>query len=173
MLSLYDATVPQFVQILTGTAGLLAKAEAHCVAHDLPESALIGARLYEDMLPFWFQVRSAAGHSAGTIAALGRGEYSPDRSPPPKDFAALKVIVHNALDVLKTASPAEVDAAWGRNMRFTSGPVVLDFTAEACLLSFAMPNFYFHATTAYDILRAQGVSLGKPDFVGPLRFKSL
>jgi hypothetical protein len=58
-------------------------------------------------------------------------------------------------------------------MRFTSGPIVLDFTAEAYLLSFAMPNFYFHATTAYDILRAQGVSLGKPDFVGPLRFKSL
>ena len=98
--------------------------------------------------------------------------FSPDTSPPPENFAALKSRIAETLAALETIEAAEVDAFVGRDMRFVFGDRHIDFTAENFLLSFAQPNFYFHAATAYDILRWKGVPIGKRDFTGKSRTKT-
>jgi hypothetical protein len=100
-----------------------------------------------------------------------KGVFSPDTTPPPDTFAALKTRIVETLATLEAIEPAEVDTYVGRDMRFVFGDRRLDFTAEDFLLSFSQPNFYFHAATTYDILRWKGVDLGKRDFIGRPRVK--
>ena len=170
--SLYAATVPSFRQVLEAVGGLLAKAEAFCVEKGMAPSALIQARLAPDMLPFSYQVKSTAVHSLGAIEGVRQGVFSPDMTPPPETFAALSARIAQTITALDAVTAAEVDGFVGRDMRFVFGERRLDFTAENFLLSFSLPNFYFHATTAYDILRWKGLPLGKRDFTGRLRLKS-
>jgi hypothetical protein len=124
------------------------------------------------MAPLSFQVKQTAAHSAGALAAVQQGVFSPDIAPPPETYAALKGTVADALDALARYTPADINALEGADMRFEFRDRVLPFTAEHFLLSFSLPNFYFHATTAYDILRHNGVPLGKRDFMGKLRLKT-
>jgi len=169
--SLYAATVPSYQQILGSLSGLLTQAEAFCQEKGLAAEDIIQARLAQDMLPFAYQVKSAAVHSLGAIEGIRRGVFSPDMTPPPDTFAALHERIAATLAALQVVDAAEVDAFIGRDMRFAFGDRHIDFTAEEFLLSFSQPNFYFHATTAYDILRWKGVPLGKRDFMGRLRKK--
>jgi uncharacterized protein len=99
--------------------------------------------------------------------------FSPDTTPPPESFAALKARITETLAALEAIVPAEVDSFVGRDMRFARGERNLDFSAENFLLSFSLPNFYFHATTTYDILRWKRVRIGKRDFTGRLRTKPI
>jgi hypothetical protein len=169
--SLYAATVPTYRQILGSVSGLLAKAEAFCAEKGMSPQDIIQARLAEDMLPFAYQVKSAAVHSLGAIEGVRRGVFSPDTTPPPETFVALKARMIETLADLEAIAPSELDAFVGRDMRFEVGDRQVEFTAEDFLLSFSQPNFYFHATTVYDILRWKGVPLGKRDFMGRLRRK--
>jgi hypothetical protein len=169
--TLYSATVPTFQQILGSVAGLLDKAEAHCREKGIADDEIIQARLAPDMFPFAYQVKSSVSHSVGAIEGAKAGVYSPSMDPPPATFAALKETVHGALATLGTITPAEIDALIGRDARFEFRDNKLPFVAEDFLLSFSLPNFYFHATTAYDILRWKGVAIGKRDFVGRVRLK--
>src|SRR5690606_33348878 len=105
----------------------------------------------------------------GAIEGVIAGVFSPDTSTPPGDFASLKARLAAARDSLGALSEAHVHRLAGRAMRFEYGDFRIAFVADAFLLSFSLPNFYFHATTAYAILRAQGVPLGKSDFMGQLR----
>jgi hypothetical protein len=93
-------------------------------------------------------------------------------TPPPQTFSALKTKIADTLAALEAIDAAEIDAFLGRDMRFAFGERQLNYTAENFLLSFSQPNFYFHATTAYDILRWKGLPLGKRDFVGRVRIKA-
>lgn len=170
-LSLYDVTIPAYQQTLGAIAGLLGKAEAFCIEKKLAPADLIQARLAPDMLPFAYQVKSAVVHSIGAIEAVRKGIFSPDMTPPPDSFAALNASVAGAIAGLEKVGAAEVNGFMGRDMRFAVGDHKVDFTAENYLLSFAQPNFYFHATTAYDILRWKGVQIGKRDFMGKMRVK--
>jgi uncharacterized protein len=170
-LSLYDVTVPTFVQILGSVSGLIEKAEAHCTAKQIAPTDIINARLHEDMLPFSYQVKSSITHSIGALQALNKGVFSPDMTPSPDTFPALQEKVTSALAALEGLRPQDVNSFEGRDMRFALKEFHLDFTAENFLLSFSLPNFYFHATTAYDILRHKGVAIGKRNFVGKLRTK--
>jgi hypothetical protein len=169
--SLYAATIPSYQQILGAVSGLLGTAEAFCTEQGLAHEEIIQARLAADMLPFAYQVKSTAVHSLGAIEGVRRGSFSPDMTPPPETFAALKARIADTLTALESIEPAEVEGFIGRDMRFVFGERRLDFTAEDFLLSFSQPNFYFHATTAYDILRWKGVRIGKRDFAGRLRLK--
>lgn len=171
-LSLYDATIPGYLQILGAVAGLLDKAEAFCAERQLPPAKLLEARLAEDMLPFGYQVRATVSHSIGAIEGLRKGVFSPDRTPWPDTLAGLRALVEGARAALAALDPAEVNAFEGRDMRFEMGAYRLDFTAESFLLSFSQPNFYFHATTAYALLRAQGARIGKQDFLGRMRTRA-
>ena len=169
--SLYAATIPSYRQILGAVGGLLDKAEAFCAEKGIAPGDILQARLADDMLPFAYQVKSTAVHSLGAIEGIRNGSFSPDKTPPPESFAMLKARIAETLAGIETIDPAEVDGFVGRDMRFVLGEHHMPFTAENFLLSFSQPNFYFHATTAYDILRWKGVPLGKRDFMGTLRIK--
>ncbi|MGH8301419.1 MAG: DUF1993 domain-containing protein [Steroidobacteraceae bacterium] len=171
-LSLYAATIPSYRQILGAVMGLLHSAQAFCGEQGTDPADLVQARLAPDMLPLAYQVKSTAVHSLGAIEGVRRGVFSPDTTPPPETFAALEARIAGTLSALEAIDPAEVESFAGRDMRFEFGDRHIDFTAEEFLLSFAQPNFYFHAATVYDILRWKGVPLGKRDFLGRLRRKS-
>jgi hypothetical protein len=170
-LSLYSATVPSFQQILTSLRGVLDKGEAFADGAGMSHADLIEARLIDDMLPLSYQIKSTAVHSLGAIEGVRRGIFSPDYTTPPDSFAALRARIDETLAGLGAIDPAELDGVVGRPMRFEMGDYKVDYTAEDFLFSFSMPNFYFHATTAYDILRWKGVSLGKADYLGRTRGK--
>jgi len=170
--SLYAATVPSYRQILGALAALIGKAEGYCADKGLPPEALIQARLAYDMQPFAYQIKSTVVHSLGAIEGVRKGVFSPDTTQPPQDFPALKARVAASIDALDAMQAGEIDSFLGRDMRFAFGDRHIDYTAENFLLSFSQPNFYFHATTAYDILRWKGVSIGKRDFLGATRKKS-
>lgn len=170
-LSLYAATIPSYRQTLGAISKLLRKAEAFCSEKGLAAPELIQARLAPDMLPFAYQVKSAAVHSLGAIEGIRKGVFSPDMTPPPDTFAALEARVAATLSALEAIQPAEIESFIGRDMRFEMSDLRLEFTAEDFLLSFSLPNFYFHSATTYDILRWKGVPLGKRDFMGRLRLK--
>ena len=170
--SLYAAIVPNYCQIITSMGGLIDKAEAFCAEKRLAPSELIQARLAPDMWPLADQLKNTVAHSIGAIEGVRKGVFSPDRSPTPDTFAALRTKIAGALAALEKIDPAEVNGFVGRDMRFEFGDRRMDFTAENFLLSFSQPNFYFHATTAYDILRARGLPLGKRDYTGNVRVKA-
>ena len=170
-LSLYAVTIPSYRQILGAVCGLLSKAQAFCAEKGMDPAEIIQARLAPDMLPFAYQVKSTAVHSLGAIEGVRRGVFSPDTTVPPETFAALEARVADTLAALEKIEPAQIESFAGRDMRFEAGNRRLEFTAEDFLLSFSLPNFHFHAATAYDILRWKGVPLGKRDFIGRLRLK--
>ena len=164
-LSLHAALVPSWLQILGAGRGWLDKAEASGLD-------LVEARLAEDMLGFNYQVKSMAAHSAGAIEGVRAGVFSPNfKEVLPASFAELRARLDGAIALLEGLDEQELESFIGAPMRFEIGEKRLDFTAEDFLLSFTQPNFYFHATTAYGILRARGVPLGKRDYLGALRFQ--
>lgn len=167
--SLYAATIPSYRQILGALNGLLEKAEGFCMQKAMPPADLIQSRLTGDMQPFAYQVKSTAVHSLGAIEGVRSGVFSPDLTTPPDTFPALRARVAQTLAALEAVEPAEVEGFLGRDMHFKFGERSIRYTAENFLLSFSQPNFYFHATTAYDILRWKGVALGKRDFLGQTR----
>jgi hypothetical protein len=167
--SLYSAVVPSYLQILESLSGWLDKAESFCSEKRMAPEQIIEARLADDMHPFAYQVKSAAVHSLGAIEGVRRGAFAPDMTKPPESFAALKTRIAEARAGLQAVAPGEVDGLVGRDLRFSFGERHIDFRAEEFLLSFSQPNFYFHAATAYDILRWKGVQIGKRDFLGRTR----
>jgi uncharacterized protein len=169
--SLYDAVIPAYLQILPAVSGLLAKAKAFCADKGVSEADIIGTRLVADMLPFSYQARSVALHSLGAIEGVRNGIFRPDMTPPPETFAALDEKITDALTAIKQIDAAEINGFIGQDMIFQLGERQMKFTAENFLLSFAQPNFYFHATTVYDILRHKSVAIGKRDFLGAMRLK--
>ena len=168
-LSLHATTVPQWLHILGSVRHLVDKAEVHCADHGLAPAELIEARLFEDMHPFSYQVMSCATHTEGAIAAVRTGRGSPNLSTPPTTFAGLAALLDHAIGALAAVDPAELEQAMGRQLIFSiTEQFWLEYTAETFLLSFSQPNFYFHATTAYDLLRMKGVAIGKRDYLGAL-----
>jgi uncharacterized protein len=170
--TLYDATIPNFQQTLGATIGLMDKAEAFCADTGLDPAALVDAKLADDMLPFGYQVKSVCAHSIGAIKGVRAGVFSPDLTPWPTDLAGLKAALTNAHGELENISPDEVNGFVGNDMAFAFKDRRMEFTAEDFLMSFSLPNFYFHASTAYAIMRMKGVQIGKMDFMGRPRLKA-
>lgn len=171
MLSLHAATVTRFTPMLANVVALLDKAAAQMGELGLAEADLIAARLAPDMLPFAYQVKSAVVHSIGAIEGVRQGTFSPDMTPPGETFAILRERTEAAIAALQAIDPAEVNGFVGQPMKFVIRTFEANFTAEDFLLGFSIPNFYFHVTTAYDILRANGVKIGKVDYLGQLPLK--
>lgn len=168
-ISVYNTVAPTFIQILGALDGLIAKAQAHCEANKLPESALIEASLTPDMFNFAAQIHQAISHSSRALKLVQEGSYGPDLSPPPSDFAGLRTNIASAIDYIKTLDQNLINQLAGKPMKFEFGDYNMNFVADEFLLTFSQPNFFFHATTAYDILRVQGLALGKGDFMGAMR----
>jgi hypothetical protein len=163
--------VATFLQTLGGVEGFLARGFDHCRDNNIDPESIVAARVYEDMFPFRFQVTSSVMHSLGAIQAVRKGVFSPAMTPE-FTYADLQKHVSDARAALKEVTPAEVNGCEGRDMKFEFRERVIPFTAENFLLSFSLPNFFFHSSMAYGILRAKGVPLGKRDFMGQLRMKT-
>lgn len=164
--SLYAAVIPSYLQMLAAVSGFLEKAEAHCKEKGVALDTVLQAALAPDMLPFNYQVKATVIHSVTAIEAVRKGVFVPDMAPFIGSFVELKKLITGARATLKRIEPPEIDSLEGRDARFEFGDIRMDFTAEDFLLSFSQPNFYFHVTTAYDILRAKGVQIGKIDYLG-------
>jgi len=167
-LSLYDAFVPACARTLTGMSGLIETAEKHCKEHNLAPSELIEARLADGMWNLPWHVRACWVHSAYTLDLLPSGEFTPDFTDVPADFAAMRAMVDDAQTKLAAVNPADVNALSEQTIGFVlGGKRLMEMTGQNFLLAFNQPNFYFHATTFYGILRMKGLPLGKRDFMGP------
>ena len=169
--SLYDATVASWIQTLGAVSGFLARGFDHCQERGIDPHTMVDARLYEDMFPLRFQVTSTVMHSVGALEGVRKGVFSPTATPE-LDYSGLQKAVADAQAMLEKVSKEEVSSFAGKDCTFQFRDRTIPFTAENFLLSFSMPNFYFHAATAYDILRTNGVPLGKRDFLGKLRIKT-
>ncbi|HWX17331.1 MAG TPA: DUF1993 domain-containing protein [Chthoniobacterales bacterium] len=169
--SLYDATVANYLQIPGAVSGFLEKSLTHFREKGIDPSEVVEARLTHDMLPFRFQIVSVAHHSRGAMEAAKNGTFTPPSMKPDLDYAALQTLVKEASNELSILTPEAVNALVGRDVTFKLGDRTLSFTAEGFLMSFSLPNFFFHATTAYDILRYKAAPLGKRDFIGRLKLK--
>jgi hypothetical protein len=170
--SLYDATVANYLQILGAVGAGLEKSLAHFRDKGVDPAEIVDTRLAPDMLPFRFQIVSVAHHSRGAMEAAKNGVFVPPTGKPDLDYAALQALVTEARNELSALTPEAVNTLVGRDVTFKLGDRALPFTAEGFLMSFSLPNFFFHATTAYDILRQKGAPLGKRDFLGKLKLKA-
>jgi len=164
--SMYKISVPIFVQYLTSLSAVLDKAAAHCEAKKIDPAAFLNARLYPDMYPFSRQVRAASDHAVNTTARLA-GAEPPALPNADSSFTELKDRLAKAIDFVKGFKAVQIDGTEDKAIKITfpSG-ATREFTGQSLLLNNALPNFYFHCTTAYDILRHNGVELGKRDFMG-------
>lgn len=169
---LYDLSVGTYLQTLGGVAGFLDRGLSHMTDNNLDPAEIVETRLWSDMLPFRFQIVSVAHHSAGALEALKSGVFAPPGEFPPYDYAALQKLIADAREKLGKLTPEEVNRLEGGGVEFRFRDFKMPFTTEGFLMSFSLPNFFFHAATAYDILRSKGVPLGKRDFMGPMRLKT-
>jgi hypothetical protein len=168
-ISLYDLSVPTFLQTVRAVAGFLGRAATHFAATGVDPDDVVHARLYDDMAPFHFQIEAAWHHSVWGVEALKTGAFAPPALVGPVPFAELQAMIGKAETALEAVAPDAVNRCAGKELDLQIGPRRLAFTAESFILSFSLPNFHFHAVTAYDILRAAGVPLGKRDYEGRLR----
>jgi hypothetical protein len=164
-LSLSKASTPLFVRGLSVLSDLLKKGEEHAAQTGMAPGVLLGARLADDMLPLSAQVQRASDTSKFAVQRLSGGE-APKFDDIETTFAQLQERIAGTIAYLQGVDAAAVDAGTDREVSLKFGSFGASFTGESYLLTFALPNFYFHLVTAYDILRNQGVKIGKLDYLG-------
>jgi hypothetical protein len=164
-ISMYQASVPVFVRMLGNLSSILDKAAAHAEAKKIDPAVFIGSRLSPDMFALSRQVQIATDNAKGPAARLA-GIEIPKYEDNEKTFPELLQRIGKTLDFLKAIKPEQIDGSEERTITLQLRGNAVTFQGMPYLLTFALPNFYFHVTTAYDILRHNGVELGKMDFLG-------
>ena len=164
-LSMSSVATQSFLQTLGALSKILDKAAAHCAAKKIDQAVLLQTRLTPDMLPFVKQVQLTCDFAKNTLGRLtGEPPKFPDEE---KTIDELKARIAKTIDYVKGFQASEVDATAGKDVTFPIGPQqTMTLKGAQYVVGFALPNFYFHATTAYDILRLCGVEIGKRDFLG-------
>ena len=163
-ISMYKVSVPIFVQFLTAQSGCIDKLAAVCEAKQLDLNFFLNMRLYPDMYPYGRQVQQASTHAARCCSALA-GVPMPDMPNTEASFAELKARLARTIDFVKGFKPAQIDGTEDKEITIKLGANERKFTGQGLLLNFILPNFYFHCSTAYDILRHCGIELAKRDFM--------
>jgi uncharacterized protein len=166
-ISMYQASVPAFLSMLKNLTAILDKAEGFAAEHKIAPEVLINWRLAPDMFPFVRQVQIAADFAKGTTARLAGAEV-PSYADDETTFAALKARIAKTVKFVQGFSAKDIDGSEARDISLKIGGQDMHFKGEPYLVHFALPNFYFHATTAYAILRRCGVEIGKRDFLGEI-----
>jgi hypothetical protein len=166
MVSMYSMSVPVLRRSLTNLSAILDKAAAHAREHKIDPAALLDARLYPDMLTFTRQIQLSSDFAKGAAARLA-GETPPKFDDVEVGFEQLKERVTRTIALLDGFKPAQLDGSEERTIEIKTATRTLRFSGLQFLAHFVLPNFYFHLTTAYAILRHNGVPLGKSDFLGP------
>lgn len=169
-LSLYDITVPNYLQTLGAVMQVLAKGAAHAEARGSSPDELLTLRLTDDMAPLTFQIVSVWHHSLGAMRSLESGLFQPPPKVDCEGWAGYNTLIHEAIEEISAKTPDAVNALSGKPMKFKAGETELPFLTDDFVQTFSQPNFFFHATTLYDLLRMDGVKLSKMDYLGALRF---
>jgi hypothetical protein len=164
-ISMYAASVPVFKQMLGSLSDLLDKAEAHATAKKIDPNALLQARLFPDMFPLIRQIMIASDFAKGACARLAGAEV-PKYEDTEQNFSELKARIAKTLAFIDTLPSAQIDGSEERDISTSAGPNSKSFKGQRYLLHYALPQFFFHATTAYAILRHNGIEVGKKDFMG-------
>ena len=164
-ISMYQASVPRFVNILGNLSGILDKAQAHVEAKKLADASLTAYRLFPDMLPMTTQVQIACDTAKGVVARLA-GVAIPAFEDKETTLADLKARIAKTIAFMQTVTPAQIDGTEDKEIVVKRGDKETRYQGLQFLLGHATPNFYFHITTAYNILRHNGVEIGKRDFLG-------
>jgi hypothetical protein len=163
--SMYSASAPVFKQILNSLSVIVDKAASHADAKKIEPAALLQARLFPDMFPLIRQVQIACDFAKGAAARLG-GVDVPKYEDDEVSFADLKARIEKTLAFIASVPQDGIEASSNRDITTGSGDKAKQWKGQTYLLHYALPHFYFHATTAYDILRHNGVDIGKRDFIG-------
>jgi uncharacterized protein len=164
-ISMYQASVPRFVNILKNLSGILDKAQAHIDAKKIDVSVLTTYRLFPDMLPMTTQVLIACDAAKGVVARLA-GIEIPVYEDNEKTLAELKARIARTVDFIQSVTPAQIDGTEDKDIVTKRGDKETHYKGMQFLLGHALPNFYFHVTTTYNILRHNGIEIGKRDFLG-------
>ena len=164
-LSMYQASVPVFVRGMASLAAILDKAAAHAEAKKIDQSVFMAARLAPDMLALPRQVQIVSDTARRCVARLA-GTEPPAMEDKEANFAELKARLEKSIEYVKSLPKADIEGSEERSIAMKVGGKDIVFTGRDYLLGFAVPNFFFHVTTAYNILRHNGVSVSKLDFLG-------
>jgi hypothetical protein len=164
-LSMYTASIPVFKQILNSLLAILDKAETHAAEKKIDPNALLQFRLFPDMLPFTRQIQIATDFAKGCGARLAGADVPPYEDTE-QSFPELKARIAKTLAFLDSLPQDNIAGSEGRAITTGSGEKTKHFTGHSYLFHYALPHFFFHATTAYDILRHNGVDIGKKNFIG-------
>ncbi|GAA4028353.1 DUF1993 domain-containing protein [Actimicrobium antarcticum] len=164
-ISMYAASVPVFKQMLGSLSALLDKAENHTTEKKIDPNALLQARLFPDMFALTRQILIAADFAKGSCARLA-GVDVPKYDDTEQTFADLKARIAKTVAFIDTLTPEQINGSEERDISTSAGPNSKNFKGQPYLLHYALPQFFFHATTAYAILRHNGVEIGKRDFIG-------
>jgi len=162
---MYQASAPRFANILRNLSAILDKAQAHAEARKIDAAALTQARLFPDMFPLVRQVQIACDTAKGAVARLA-GLEIPKHEDSEQTFSELKARIAKTLDFVESARPAQIDGSEEKEIVLKMRGQDVKYKGQQYLLGHAYPNFYFHVVTAYDILRHNGVELGKRDYLG-------
>lgn len=163
--SMYQISVPVFARMLSNLAAILEKAAAHCTEKKIDPVTLISFRLYPNMFALVRQVQVAADAAKNASAYLA-GVEPPRFENTEQTFAELIERVNKTIDYVNSFTPAQIDGSEEKGISITRGETTVTYRGQDYLLNRALPNMYFHITTAYDILRHNGVELGKKDYLG-------
>jgi len=164
---MYQVSAPRFVHALRNLSAILDKAQAHAEAKKVDPAVFADLRLYPDMLPFARQVQIACDHAKGAVARLA-GVEPPKYDDTERGFDDLRQRIAKTVAFIETFKPAQIDGSEERDIHIKFGKHEVNWKGQQYLLGNALPNFYFHVTTAYDILRHNGVELGKRDYLGQI-----
>lgn len=164
-ISMYLASAPRFVNVLTNLSNILGKAQAHVEAKKIDPVVLTAYRLYPDMLPMRSQVQIACDTAKGAVARLAGVEF-PVFEDTETTLAELGARITKTVAFIQTLTPAQIDGSEDREIVLKRGDKETRYTGIQFLLGHAIPNVYFHVTTAYNILRHNGIEIGKRDYLG-------
>jgi len=164
-ISMYQASAPRFVNMLKNLSAILEKAQAHAEAKKIDPAVLPSCRLHPDMFALSRQVQIACDNAKGAAARLA-GVEVPKHEDTEQTFAELKARIAKTIDFVNTFKPAQIDGSEEKDIHLKLGPLEVTWKGMQYLCGFALPNFYFHVVTAYDILRHNGVEIGKHDYIG-------
>ena len=164
-ISMYQASSPRFINALGNLSAILDKAQVHAEARKIDPSVLTNARLFPDMFPLKRQVQIACDNAKGAVARLAGAEI-PKHEDTEETIAELKARIAKTIAFVETIGPEQIDGSEEKNIHLKLGAREVDWKGMQYLLGYALPNFYFHVVTAYDILRHCGVEVAKRDYIG-------
>ena len=164
-ISIYEASVPQFKKMLSNLSAILTKGESHLIHKKIDEKVLLGSRLFLDMFALTKQVQIACDHAKNGLARLA-GVEAPKMDDQEASFAELQARIAKTIEFLDTLTREQLDGSADKEIKFSIGERKFEFIGDKYLVTWIIPNFYFHITTAYNILRHNGVEIGKSNYLG-------